>query len=356
VASPTAGTWTLKVDGLQGVAIPEAVSGQLSLMTTTSTTGLNDIAGNPAEAAIKMAVGARLVDGLSNGYKPNEPLTRLQLADYLLMGQSVRQYLPTNGAVNFTDVQGNALLLAESVSATGAAQRDREHQFRGVLLPTAPGKFSPNGTVSRATLAYALVQGLGLQTQALARNGQPVTVAADGRSIPVDDAAQIPAGLEGYVSLALELNLINAYYAVTQGPYDLQPTRHATFKPAQVVTRGEFAVIVTRTFTQWDAATQPAARGTALASTSASAFDAETVAYPNPFVNTTTITYSVPQDDYVTVEVYNVLGRKVKTLVAEPQRAGRHEVQFDGSSLARGSYLFKVSTAKQTTAKRLVLQ
>jgi serine protease AprX len=352
-AAPAPGTWTLRVEGLQGVAFPETVNGQLTMLTTSGTTGLADIAGHPAEAAIKAAVAGRLVDGLSNGYRPNDPLTRLQLADYLLMGQAGRQYLPTTGSTSFTDVTGTALLLAESVTATGATLRDREHAYRGVMLPVA-GRFAPNSAVNRAALAYSLVQGLGLQPQALGRNGQPVTVSVDGRRIVLDDAAQIPAGLEGYVSLALELGLINAYYTVAQGPYDLAPTLHASFKPAQTVTRGEFAVIVTRTFGQWDAVTQPAARG--VAQSAAAAPSPETGAYPNPFVNRTTIRYQVPQEGFVTVEVYNLLGRKVQTLVATPQSAGAHEVQFDGQGLARGNYVFRVRTAQQVTSKQLVLQ
>ena len=353
VAAPMTGTWTVKVDGLNGVALPEAINGKITLQTPAGTTNLNDIAGDPAEAAIKMAVTNRLVDGLASGYQPGQPLTRLQLADYLLMGQGVRQYQPTDGTRTFTDVSAATdVLLTESVAARGAAQRDRYHQFNGVMLPTASGTFSPTGAVSRASLAYSLVQALGFQTQALARTGKAVTVKYNGSPVAVDDASKIPAGLEGYVSVALELGLINAYFSVTQGPYDLQPVVHATFKPSQSVSRGEFAVIVTRTFPQYNAVTQPAAaRGAAPASPAAVARNTETGVYPNPFSGSTTLSYYLNQESPVSVEVYNTLGRRVQTLVA-----GMHQVKFEAGKLASGTYLLKVKTGESVSTKRVVLQ
>jgi serine protease AprX len=364
VAAPVAGTWTVRVEGVRGVAAPETVSGNISLLTAAGTTNLTDIVGHPAEASIKLAVTNRLVDGLSTGFRPDAPLTRLQLADYLLMGQGIRQFLPLNGTRSFSDVAASDILITESVAARGAAQRDRFHQSNGVMQPTATGTFSPNSQVSRASLAYSLVQSLGFQQQALARTSQPLTVQVNDQSIPVEDEASIPAGLKGYVSIALELNLINAYYTLKQGPYDLQPTLHATFKPAQNVTRADFAVIATRTFPQYDAVTQPtAARSTAGATTTGTALSTaaalqstEVAAYPNPFTGATTISYYLTQPGSVSVEVYNTLGRKVQTLVAGTEAAGAHQVQFDGSKLARGTYLFKVKTGESVSTKRMVLQ
>lgn len=357
VASPMPGTWTLKVEGLDGVAAPEDIDGKITMQTPAGTTNLNDIAGDPAEAAIKMAVTNRLVDGLPTGYKPSQPLTRLQLAEYLLMGQGVRQFQPTSGVRSFSDISSaNDILLTESVAARGAAQRDTYHQFNGVMVPTASGSFSPTGLVSRASLAYSLVQSLGFQTQALARNGKAVTVNYNGSKIAVEDAANIPAGLEGYVSIALELNLINAYFSVTQGPYDLQPVVHASFKPTQSVSRGEFAVIVTRTFPQYNAVTQPVAQASTAGSTTTSMATQEVSAYPNPFTGSTTISYSLAQEGPVSVEVFNTLGAKVQTLVVGTQAAGPHQVKFDAAKLARGTYLFKVKTGETVSTKRLVVQ
>lgn len=258
VPSPAPGDWFLEVRGLRGdpanptsgASVPESITGTIKLKGDSGFTGLNDIAGHPAEGAIKVGVAERLVDGYSDGtFRPQAGLTRGQLADYLLMGAEVRQYFPATGAQTFTDVNAQQKPLAEAVAARGAAFRDMFHRYQGVMRPVAPGKFSPHGPATRADLAYALVQSLGLEPQALALNGQPVTVLQpNGQRIPIDDRAQIPAGLAGYVQLALDLNILNAYFSLTQGPFDLTPTLHATFKPLQTVTRGEYAVTATRFF------------------------------------------------------------------------------------------------------------
>ncbi|WP_207433546.1 S8/S53 family peptidase [Sabulibacter ruber] len=355
VASPEAGAWTVEVSGLNGVAFPETINGLINKMTAAGTTGLADIAGHPAEASIKMAVGARLADGLAGGgYKPDELLKRIDLADYLMMGEGIRQFLPIDGSFTLTDVKDRKLL-AESIVAKGGALRDLSHKFNGIMLPVAPGKFVPAGKVNRAELSYSLVQALGLQEFALARNGKTPTVAVDGVNYPIEDAASIPAGLEGYVSVALELNLINAYYSVTQGPYDLQPTLHASFKPLQDVTRADFAVIITRTHAQWNAATQPAATSTSTAVAGLNKVNDRVYSYPNPFTGNTTISYVVTQDGPVQINVYDVMGNKVKSLVAETKKSGNYTVNFDAAALPAGTYIYKVETGAKTYTNRMVL-
>ncbi|GAB3540399.1 hypothetical protein GCM10027443_38240 [Pontibacter brevis] len=353
VANPMAGTWTIKISGLNGVAFPEQISGSVTTKQITGATGLSDIAGHPAEASIRLAVSARLADGLSGGsYKPDEPLNRIQLADYLVMGQAVRQFMPTTGAVSFSDLKSDQLLLAESVSAKGAALRDGFHAFGGVVLPAGAGKFSPNGNVNRASLAYSLVQALGLQEEALKRNGKTVTVNVDGKDYAIEDAKDIPAGLEGFVSVALDLRLINAYYTVTQGPYDLEPTLHATFKPLQDVTRADFAVVITRTFEGWKSLSTVSV--SSMQSAGAQQWT-QNFTYPNPFSESTTISYAVEQDGFVTVEVFDVLGKKINTLVSEAKAAGQHTVQFDGSNLPSGTYLYRINAGGKTFTNRMMI-
>ena len=353
VVSPEPGTWTVRLEGLQGVAFPETVNGNIALNQTTGTTGLNDAVGHPAEASIKLAISKRLVDGLPSGYAPDRDLTRIQLADYLLMGQAIRQFLPLDGTFSFGDVSTRDRLLAESVTARGAALRDRTQTKNGVMLPLSSGVFSPNASVQRAALAYSLVQSLGLQDRAVGTTG-PVTVLAGGQRIAIDDAAQIPAGLAGYVQVALDMNIINAFYTLTQGPTDLQPVLHATFQPLQAVKRGDFAVIVTRTHEQWTMPA-PAAR-TALAGSTAKAGQSEPVAAaPNPFRDQTTLTYHLPTAGPVQLEVFNLLGQHVQTLASGAAAAGWHTQNFDGTKLAAGAYVYKLTTAGKTTTGRLVL-
>ena len=356
VASPEAGTWTVEISGLNGVGVPETIKGTINMMTDAGVTGLNDIAGHPAEASIKMAVAARLADGLTGGgYKPDELLKRIDLADYLMMGEGIRQYLPVDGSFTLTDVKDKNLI-AESVVAKGAALRDINHTDNGIMLPTSAGKFSPNGKVNRAEIAYSLVQALGFQKYALERNGKTPTVHYNGKDYAIEDAAQIPAGLEGYVSIALELNLINAYFSVTQGPYDMQPTIHANFKPTQDLTRADFAVIITRTHAIWNTAAQPIAASGSTNAVAAGSMMEGAYSYPNPFRGVANISYVVPQDGDVQVAIYDVLGKKVQTLVAENQKAGNYTTKFDGSNLPGGTYIYRVQAGNKVYSNRMILQ
>ncbi len=66
--------------------------------------------------------------------------------------------------------------------------------------------------------------------------------------------------------------------------------------------------------------------------------------YPNPFNPSTMISFSLPKADRVRLEVFNVLGQKVATLVDADQPAGVHAVKFDGTNLSSGIYLYRLVT------------
>jgi serine protease AprX len=260
VTSPKSGNWTLEVRGLRGAAenptggagLPEQIPGTLTFKTAGGFTGLNDITGHPAESAIKLAVNERLVDGYSDkSFKPNEYIQRREMANYLVMGAGIRQFLPRDGSISYPDVSAADRAFVEAVTAKGAAIRDGVQIQKGVMTPTAAGTFSPNDAVRRVDLAYSFVQSLGLQQQALDKNGTSLTVQYGTERIAIEDAADIPAELRGYVQVALDMNILNAYFTVTQGPYDLKPTVHATFNPTQKITRGDYAVAATRFYSSF---------------------------------------------------------------------------------------------------------
>ncbi len=251
VNNPIAGEWTLEIRGLHGntlnpvgLALPETVKGSIKFTKVNEITGLTDIAGHEAEAAIAMGIQNRLFDSNANGsFKPDAKLTRAHLAKYLVMGAEIRQNLPTTSS--FTDVSQADSPFAEAVTANGAAFRDYNQTFKGVMQSKTNGSFDPNGSVSKAELAYSLVQSLGLQDQAEAFEGN-VTVQYKDERVAIQDEATIPAHLKGYVQLALDLNILNATFSVTQGKYDLEPTVNASFSPAEQVSRGDFAVAFSR--------------------------------------------------------------------------------------------------------------
>jgi hypothetical protein len=77
----------------------------------------------------------------------------------------------------------------------------------------------------------------------------------------------------------------------------------------------------------------------------------------NPFTGSTTLRYKVPRAAFVTLAVYDPLGRRVATLVADERQAGSYAAQLDGQSLAGGIYLCRLSTGDyQDTVKLLHLK
>jgi hypothetical protein len=77
--------------------------------------------------------------------------------------------------------------------------------------------------------------------------------------------------------------------------------------------------------------------------------------YPNPFNPLTTINYDLPSDGIVTIKVYDILGRELKTLVNEMKTAGYHKIQFNASDLASGAYFYQMKAGDFVAVKKLVV-
>ncbi len=77
--------------------------------------------------------------------------------------------------------------------------------------------------------------------------------------------------------------------------------------------------------------------------------------YPNPFNPSTTIRYQLPQDGFVTLKIYDILGREVTTLVNEEKTKGRYEVNFNASSLASGVYLYRIKVNDYVAVKKMLM-
>jgi len=77
--------------------------------------------------------------------------------------------------------------------------------------------------------------------------------------------------------------------------------------------------------------------------------------YPNPFNPTTTIEFSLPHTEFVTLKIYNILGEEVATLVSERLTAGGYKYNWDASSLASGVYLYRIQAGNYVEAKKMVL-
>jgi photosystem II stability/assembly factor-like uncharacterized protein len=77
--------------------------------------------------------------------------------------------------------------------------------------------------------------------------------------------------------------------------------------------------------------------------------------YPNPFNPSTVISYQLPVSSFVTMKVYDLIGKEVATLVSGQQSAGPHEVLFDGARLASGVYFYRLQAGTFSDVKKFVL-
>ena len=77
--------------------------------------------------------------------------------------------------------------------------------------------------------------------------------------------------------------------------------------------------------------------------------------YPNPFNSSTIISFTIPGLSNVLLEVYNLLGEKIVTLIDEPLNAGKHSVHFEADDLPSGIYFYVLKEAKHIQTKKMLL-
>jgi cyanophycinase-like exopeptidase len=77
--------------------------------------------------------------------------------------------------------------------------------------------------------------------------------------------------------------------------------------------------------------------------------------YPNPFNSKTNISFQVPVTSPVQINIYDVLGRKIYTLINEITTTGRHKLSFDASALPSGIYFYRLLTNNGSITKKLIL-
>ena len=76
--------------------------------------------------------------------------------------------------------------------------------------------------------------------------------------------------------------------------------------------------------------------------------------YPNPFNPTTTISFSIPFSGFTSLNVYDILGNEIATLVNE-KPAGNYEVRFNVSSLTSGTYFYRIQAGLFIETRKMIL-
>lgn len=164
-------------------------------------------------AGIYRLVYDRVMSADGGAFRPDDVLTRMEMARALMLGARVPQYIPNRAS--FTDLVSGTpeSLFAESLRREG-------------VLGVSGASFGPTAQVNRLDAAVALVRALRLDKDARAKAG--TTVTSGGAALT--DNADIPAALRGYVQVAIDRGLLQAYTA-DHGP---------RFEPARTVKRSEF--------------------------------------------------------------------------------------------------------------------
>ena len=78
-------------------------------------------------------------------------------------------------------------------------------------------------------------------------------------------------------------------------------------------------------------------------------------AYPNPFNPSTNISYSIPANNFVSLKVYDSIGKAVAELVNEIQEVGNYTITFDGRNVSSGVYYYVLSTPNYWEVKKMLL-
>jgi hypothetical protein len=77
--------------------------------------------------------------------------------------------------------------------------------------------------------------------------------------------------------------------------------------------------------------------------------------YPNPFNPSTKITFALPVEEFVTLKIYDMLGKEVASLINEKKAAGTYETNFNATGLASGVYIYKLSAGSYTSTMKMTI-
>jgi serine protease AprX len=212
LAAPSAGLWRVQVKNtLGGLATTSQHFAGVLEIGRAEYAPLKDLDGLSVteRELVYQNIRSFVMLPTGNKFRPAQSVTRGELAEALVLGGRVPQYMPA--VANYLDVRNLAtMLFVESV----------QHAPQGALFTDVQmgGTFSPNDPVARLTAAVVLVRAAGLQAEADAAQNIPLSTF---------DASMIPSAMRGYVSVALARGLLT--------------TNNSYFRPQAPLTRLELA-------------------------------------------------------------------------------------------------------------------
>jgi serine protease AprX len=252
INNPQAGTWTVEIRGARGLTAVQQASSPIQIASPGPVDGsvvqikyilpnIPDLTGHAQQTAIESAIKSRLIDVYADGlFRPDQTVSREDLARSMALNASLRQTL--GASEKFSDA-ASFRAIAEAVTANGSTLRDFNFVPKG-LINTTGNIFNPAGNTNRLDMAVAFVRALGHDEAARARANQ--TVMFNGAAL--SDNAQIPGELRGYVQLAIDKGLFEAFPAEVRnlGNGQFQVLPGPRFEPASTINRATLAVKLNR--------------------------------------------------------------------------------------------------------------
>jgi serine protease AprX len=249
VKNPIAGNWLLEVRGVRGLttlpnfslptsgaALPGPVDGTI-VQKKFTLQNIPDIQGHPAQADIELVLKNHRMDILSDGlFHPDDNVTREGFLRTLNVNVPLRQVL--GATPKFTDLTGDLEAMAEAATASCSTLRDYDFTPQGVMSATGTS-FNPGGLTTRLDVAVAFVRALGHDVEARALANTTVTY----QGTALSDNAEIPAALRGYVQLAIDKGLFEAFPAELReiAPGQFVAVPGPRFEPNTPMTRAKLA-------------------------------------------------------------------------------------------------------------------
>jgi serine protease AprX len=228
---PGAGTYTATVSAgdLQGTTLTDQPFSITVTHFLYDPTELSDITSLDEASQLKVyrLIYDRIMFAEGSSFNPGADLTRIDLGRALIFAARVPQFIPNQPS--FADVVPGTpdALVTESLRKEG-------------VMGTSGSSFGPSVSVSRLEMAVALVRALRLDAQAKAKANTAVTDPATGQ--PIIENAEIPENLRGYVQIALDKGLMEAFPASVRevAPGQFQALPGPRFEPNRNVKRVEF--------------------------------------------------------------------------------------------------------------------
>lgn len=82
----------------------------------------------------------------------------------------------------------------------------------------------------------------------------------------------------------------------------------------------------------------------------------ELTSYPNPVNTSTTISFTLPKKENVTISIYSIMGQRIQTITNGSFGKGKHNVQWDASNVASGLYIYKLETGSVTQSRQMIVK